>query len=188
MIPELLPSGHLPPGRHPATLPEIEERFVTATDFAASRTRAEIWEGFLSYMTAWDEAEQALGTPVLRAIWLAGSFISSKLDPSDIDVSPIYDKHVMDAHAGRPGIGGVKRLFEQRTRVVDEFKVEPFALPWLSIASTLLPERLPSAERDALTVRGGVDSWWGRMRPPGERVAPVPPTTLADRGFLEVLL
>lgn len=188
MIPELLPNGHLPPGRHPATLSEVEERFVTGADFSDSPTRPEIWEGFLSYMAAWDTAEQTLGSPVLRAIWLAGSFISSKPDPSDIDVSPIYDKRVLDEHAGQPGIGGVKRLFEQRTRVVSEFKVEPFALPWLSIASTLLPERLPPAERDALSVRGGVDSWWGRARPPGARVAPVPPTTLADRGFLEVLL
>ncbi|MBT2516294.1 hypothetical protein J7E29_02500 [Streptomyces sp. ISL-90] len=188
MIPALLPNGHLPPGRHPASLQEIEDRFVSDEGFSSSASRSEIWEGFLSYLSAWDAAERALGATVLRAIWLAGSFISSKHDPSDIDVSPIYDKTVLAAHSGRPGVGGVKRLFEQRSRVVDEFRVEPFALPWLSIASTLLPAQLPAAERDALSVRGGVDSWWGRTRPAGARVAPVPPTTLADRGFLEVLL
>ena len=120
--------------------------------------------------------------------WIAGSFASSTLDPSDIDVSPIYDRDALVGLSGKPGSGRIKELFTHRARVVSTYKVEPFAVPWLPIPSTLLPDRLTPAERDVLSVRGGLDTWWGRVRPPGPRVAPVPPTTLADRGYVEVIL
>lgn len=186
MLPSLLPSGHLPPGRHPATLPEIHSHFVTA--FPLSSTRPDIWDGFLGYLTTWDDAESHAGAEVLRGVWIGGSFTSATLDPSDIDVSPIYEKDTLLALSGKPGSGRMKELIAHRARIVKTYKVEPFAVPWLPIASTLLPDRLPPAERDALAVRGGLDSWWGRTRPPGPRVAPVPPTSLADRGYLEVIL
>ena len=186
VLPVLLPSGHLPPGRHPATLPEIDQHFVAA--FPRSSTRTEIWEGFLSYLTTWDAAEQGAGAEILRGVWIGGSFTSDTLNPSDIDVSPIYDKAALDALSGKMGSGRVKELITHRARVVNAYKVEPFALPWLSIASTLLPDRLPPAQRDALAARGGLDAWWGRTRPSGPRAAPLAPSTLADRGYLEVIL
>jgi len=186
MLPSLLSSGHLPPGRHPATLPEIQHQFVDA--FPLSSTRAEIWEGFLSYLVTWDEAEQLAGAEILRGVWIGGSFASDAVDPSDIDVSPIYDKSRLLSLSGKPGSGRIKELFAHRARIALAYKVEPFAMPWLPIASTLFPDRLALGERDALAARGGLDSWWGRARPAGPRVAPVPPTTLADRGYLEVIL
>jgi hypothetical protein len=186
LLPPLSASGHLPPGRHPASLAELHEHFVEA--LPASTTRPAIWEGFLGYLTAWDEAEQHAGAEVLRGVWIAGSFASSTLDPSDIDVSPIYDRDALVSLSGKPGSGRIKELFTHRARVVSTYKVEPFAVPWLPIPSTLLPDRLTPGERDVLSVRGGLDTWWGRVRPPGPRVAPVPPTTLADRGYVEVIL
>lgn len=153
-----------------------------------STSRPAIWEGFLSYLAAWDDAEELAETEILRGLWIGGSFTTSYLEPSDIDVSPIYDKDALVALSGKPGSGKIKALIAHRESIVATYNVEPFAIPWLPIASTLLPDRLPLAERDALAVRGGLDSWWGRMRPPGERVAPIPPTTLADRGYLEVIV
>ncbi|WP_251440150.1 hypothetical protein [Microbacterium sp. USTB-Y] len=186
MLPRLTKTGHLPPGRHPATLPAIHEQFVEA--FPTSTTRAEIWDGFIEYLRSWDEAEQSAGVEVLRGIWIAGGFTTDAEDPSDIDVSPIYDKGMLDGLNGKPGSGRLKRLFSHRESIARDYRVEPFALPWAPIASTLFATNLPPAERDMLAVRGGLDSWWGRTRPPGERVAPQPPTTLAERGYLEVIL
>lgn len=189
MIPALSTAGHLPPGRHPATIEEIYDRFVGHSDFRGSATRAAIFDGFASYLLAWDDAGRTLSATLLRGLWVAGSFVSAELEPSDIDVSPLYDDDALKASAGVPGIEKAKRLFQHRTRVVSEFRVEPFAVPWHSIPSTLFPEKLEPALRDALAVRGGVDSWWGRVRPDGDRdQAPLAPTTLADRGFLEVFL
>lgn len=185
-IPDLGPDGLLPVGRHAASLPEIHTHFVLP--FTGSRTRSEVWEGFLDYLSSWDEAEHAIGVEVLRGVWIGGSFTSAVVNPSDIDVSPIYEQTAMSDLTGTPGIGDLKRLFAHRERVRDSYKVEPFPVPWLPIASTLYPKRLTPAERDTLAVRGGVDAWWGRARPSGPRTAPVPPTTLADRGYLEVIL
>ncbi|WP_434738105.1 DUF6932 family protein [Microbacterium wangruii] len=186
MLPSLLDTGHLPPGRHPATLSDVHEQFVDA--FPESTTRPGIWDGFLDYLTSWDEAESFAGVEVLRGVWVAGSFISSTIDPSDIDVSPIYDRRVLLQLSGKPGSGRFKELLSHRDRIVSTYKVEPFPVPWLALPSTLLPARLSPADRDTLAVRGGLDTWWGRVRPPGPRVAPVAPTTLADRGYLEVIL
>ena len=189
MIPPLSSAGHLPPGRHPATIDEIRDRFVLHADFRASSTRAAIFEGFASYLLAWDAAGLALSATLLRGLWVAGSFVSAEMEPTDIDVSPLYDGQVLNSSAGMPGIQNVKKLFEHRKRVVREFNVEPFAIPWHSIPSTLFPEKLEPALRDSLAIRGGLDSWWGRVRPNGDREqAPVAPTSLADRGFLEVLM
>jgi hypothetical protein len=188
LIPALGLNGYLAAGRHPASLPEVEADFVNGARFANSVTRRELWEKFLSYLQAWQLAEEDLGAEVLLGVWLAGSFVSDTLDPSDIDVSPIYDDLVLTGAAGQTGVGAVKRLFKHRSAVVRDFSVEPFAVPWRPIPSTLFPETLGSAEQSVLSVRGGVDSWWGRVRPVGARVAPLAPTTLADRGYLEVML
>lgn len=153
-----------------------------------SRTRPKVWDGFLDYLQSWANAEDALGVEVLRGVWIGGSFISAALDPSDIDVSPIYEADTLDSLKGTAGIGEIKRLIKHRERVAKKFSVEPFPVPWVAIASTLFPEHLDEAQKSTLAIRGGIDSWWGRVRPPGPKSAPEKPTTLADRGYLEVIL
>lgn len=187
MIPRFLPNGHLPPGRHPAEIEEIYDRFVAHVDFRRSTSRPQVWVGFLDYLETWRQAQDALGIEVLRGLWIAGSFISAELEPLDIDVSPHYDELLLRGASGRPGVGNLKKLFSQRASVAAAFKVEPFEVPWRAIPSTLFPARLDDSERDLLAIRGGVDSWWGRVRPPGPRSAPLAPTSLADRGYLEVM-
>lgn len=164
----------------------MHEHFVEA--FPRSSTRGAIWDGFIKYLKHWDEAEQSAGVEVLRGIWIAGGFTTDAEDPTDIDVSPIYDKTTLDGLSGKPGSGRFKRLFSHRERIARDYKVEPFAIPWAPIASTLFPASLSPAEQEILAVRGGLDTWWGRVRPLGERQPPIPPTTLADRGYLEVIL
>ncbi|WP_396652334.1 DUF6932 family protein [Microbacterium caowuchunii] len=186
LIPALTASGHLPPGRHPAALDDVRMKFVDA--FPGSTTRSRIWNGFLRYLRAWDDAEHTAGVEVLHGVWIAGSFTTSISDPSDIDVSPIYDKPALLKLQGRPGSGKFRALIEHRARIVDEYMVEPFAVPWVPVESTLLPDRLPPLARDALATRGGLDSWWGRVRPPGAKTAPTLQTRIADRGYLEVVL
>jgi hypothetical protein len=190
VIPEL-EDGHLPPGRYLAALEDVEARFVSHGDFAGSATRAEVWDGFGAYCLEWLKAEEHFGVTLLHALWIGGSFTSGKLDPSDIDVTPHYDHVAVTDLAGQAGAGQVKRLFGHRTAIRERYKVEPFAVPWRRISSTLTPERLDDAfERDALLLRGGLDAWWGRTRPDGwiDDGPPTPPHRYADRGYLEVIL
>jgi hypothetical protein len=78
--------AHLPPGRYRATLDEVYERFVAQTP--ESPTRHVIWEGFMSYLQAWAATEEQLsphldGRSLVRVAWLAGSFVSGKVDPNN---------------------------------------------------------------------------------------------------------
>jgi len=179
-------TGCLPPGRHPATFEGLRRVFVDADEFAGSSTRAAKWEGFLAYVAAWEQVEALLGDRLVLAWWIGGSFVTSAVDVGDIDVSPILDRDRWKAKGGSEGMGKAKALIKHRQRVVDAFGVEPFMLNWSVVSCTLFPEDLSAPEQEMLRDRGGLDAWWQRRRPPGEKAAPGLPTAFAERGYVEV--
>lgn len=186
-IPPLDPvTGHLPPGRYRTTLGHIRHRFVDHPEFSASTTRLAIWDGLLSYLTAWETSQRPLGQQILHNLWIAGSFISDEVDPEDIDVSPVYDEGIVSDLAGTAGMGMVKSLVGHRKKLVEKYKVEPFPVPWRSLETTLRPTTLLEHEQDYLAKRGGLDDWWQRIRPPGPKAAALAPNVTSARGYLEV--
>lgn len=189
-IPGLEAAGMLPPGRFLTTLEEVEDRFVTDSSFGSSLTRETVWNGFLDYIGAWRGAEEKTDAPgrALLGVWLAGSFISSRMDPSDIDCTPILDVAVMEATKGRPGHGYMKTLIGHRDGLRAEFYVDVFPYKWVPVRSSLFPERCSMSDRDSLCTRGGLDAWWQRVRPPGPKRAPEAPPPYPERGYLEVIL
>lgn len=186
MTPPLGPGGHLPTGRHSCSLEEVRDIFVDAPIFQGSTTRSGHFRQLVRYLSAWEAAETAAGGVVLlREVWLAGSFASATLDPDDVDVSPIIDGEVLDSLRGQPGVGRIRRLFEQRDRIVREFGVEPFRIIWRPMVS-LDDTRVTPLQRDYLLTRGRYDDLWQRVRTGPSKG----PLTLADceqrRGYLEV--
>ncbi|MFG2906144.1 DUF6932 family protein [Kitasatospora sp. NPDC048286] len=83
MIPALT-NGLLPPGRHPATMAEIEEIFVSAAPHAKHRKR--IFRAFELYA-------DMLGDILPRGtFWVNGGFCTYKQDPPhDIDLAVLID-------------------------------------------------------------------------------------------------
>ena len=78
-LPPMDPDGRLPAGRHPASLSDLEDRFVHRAPHAAHR--ALIWRGFLLHV---DLIRAAFGPTIA---WVDGGFITHKLDaPRDVDV------------------------------------------------------------------------------------------------------
>jgi hypothetical protein len=65
--------GYLPPGEHPATLDEIEMKYVT------NRRRREIFDGLAHVI------QQLVGHGV-HDIWINGSFVTDRQRPNDVDV------------------------------------------------------------------------------------------------------
>jgi hypothetical protein len=88
-LPDLDADGLLPPGRHVATLVEVEERFITA--FSTSNSRTALWAGYLSHRAALTAL-----VPV-EAQWLDGSFVTAVNDPGDVDVVSIFDSSQFNA-------------------------------------------------------------------------------------------
>jgi hypothetical protein len=79
----------LAPGRHPATVPEVEDALVKA--FPSSQTRAPIFN-------EWNQLRDAMVAIVpLWEHWLDGSYVSKKVDPNDIDLCSHFDGPVFDA-------------------------------------------------------------------------------------------
>jgi hypothetical protein len=144
-IPALTESGWLPPGRHPATLAEVEAAFVVP--FPESRVRRSIYD-------SWNRYRQTLlqvAPGVVVAFWLNGSFISAKPNPSDIDVVVLLDGPAFDA-------------LPQRTRHAAGalLKSESVKLVWAVHSHPLLLYP-PSDPRHSKYVRLHAywDEWWG---------------------------
>ena len=185
VIPALTPDGHLPCGRYPAELEEVEARFVAAPEFEGSVTRREVWQGFLEWLDEWGAIEDQLNGSFLGAVWLAGSFMSSKLDPGDIDVAVLVDRAAVLSVTGRPGVGRLRRMIEHRGRVKARFGVESFPMPWVPVVHPFQRGQLPVDQIDYLRTRGTMDDFWQRLKPAGG--LPRSPALRAERGYLEVV-
>jgi len=143
---------------------EIQNRFVLDDEFGASTTRVRNWAGFTYYLDAWNKAEEQLGVRVLLGVWIAGSFITREPNPSDIDISPIYDANVLPTLAGKPGKGRVSRLLGDRDWLKRHFYVESFPLGWKPTKSSLFPDKLPNTEQQYLLSAGGLTDFWQREK------------------------
>ena len=79
----------LEPGRHPATIPEIEEALVTA--FPSSARRRPLFESWRNVVAAIERV-----TPI-KDHWLDGSFVTKKAEPTDIDCVSFFESATFDA-------------------------------------------------------------------------------------------
>jgi hypothetical protein len=80
---------YLPPGAHPASESEVEASLVVA--FLGSSTRERIFDGWIRHR----QAIAAFLHPDIQ--WVDGSFVSTKLDPGDIDVMTLLNGPHVDS-------------------------------------------------------------------------------------------
>jgi hypothetical protein len=81
--------GYLDPGIYPVTVEEVKVNFVDAVP--ASETRATIFEGFVRHTA---DLRQR---PVAFEQYVDGSFVSSKINPGDIDLVCVADADTLDS-------------------------------------------------------------------------------------------
>lgn len=190
MIPELSSAGLLPPGRYRCSLEELHERFVAHASFQSSNGRSELFDGLVRYLIDWQDTTKATAAegPILRAIWVAGSFTTSTEAPRDIDLSPIVDGVVADRVAGRPGSKMIRKLTQHRASIREEYGVEVFPIRWFPIERPFKSGLdLSGDERAYLSDRGKMDDWWQRCRIDGNDVPSVA-SCETQRGYLEVIV
>lgn len=179
-------TGYLPHGRHRVTEADIRARFVDHADYAASTTRAAVWDDY------------ELGRDLLRskvrvhAIWIGGSFLTTKVDAKDLDAlfivsardyknQDVAGRQVVESFLPKAGPLGTTVRGHGLTRL------DSFLLMW-SPFSPLDPNSSP-AHLEYAVRRGYWDDFWQRDRfnkPDGK-----PPhwkDALPVRGYLEVEL
>lgn len=161
----------LPRGRHTCTLPQVKELFVADRPDAA--WRGQLLDDFVAYL----DVLRGLGLEV-DSVWLDGSFISGKVNPGDIDMSP-----VIDAARSNPDAAALPDLEHRWIVPKDRWKREP--VPGLGRTVRLdvygfvkVPDE--HLARDGyIALRGLWDDWWQRSRVTGQSLV---------KGYVEVVL
>ena len=87
-LPDFDEHGNLPPGYHRASVEDVHERLVEP--FGASPSRQAIFDYWVHHRRALMELA------AVPAQWLAGSFVTSKLDPADMDLVTVLDGESFD--------------------------------------------------------------------------------------------
>jgi len=179
-------TGYLPRGRHRVTEADIRARFVAHPDFATSTTRAVAWEEY-------ELGRELLASKVrIHAVWIGGSFLTSKVDANDVDALFIIsgrdykrlnpaDQAVVNSFVPVPGPMGTHVRAHGLTRL------DSFLLPW-SPASPLSFRTVPEHAEYA-SFRGYWDDFWQRDRhnkPTGQPAVWM--DAIPVRGYLEVEL
>ncbi|MGI8335991.1 DUF6932 family protein [Actinomadura scrupuli] len=186
-------TGFLATGRYRVTADEAFALLVDNSRFANSSTRRELWDGFGRYVNRFFSLEDLypdLVSPgsLIHCLWLGGSYISTKLDPDNIDLTVFVDEDSASALRGQTGAGWLREAFS-RGKVKEEFGLSTIKVGYRRIASVFQPEKLSSEDQTYLRDRGAWDDWWQRCRQQGiEKMAPTVETARPARGYLEVTL
>ena len=183
-----LVGDQLLPGRYLTTEADLHAAFVDAPAFRGSKTRARIWRD-------WEAARALLtGSVLVHSAWISGSFLTTKVDPGDIDVTFVVSG---EDRATRPvGDQQVIESFIQRVRsplgagagVVPAhgLKVDSYIIDWSPHQPTGTGKLTPSHQRYAVE-RGYWDDWWSRKRLSPKGSVPVRGDAIPQRGYVEVI-
>lgn len=165
-----------PPGRYPMTWDEVEHTLVRGEPFRDSSTRLGLWTELQAHRTA---VECLFGG--VRRIWLAGSFVSGKLDPSDVDLAYLIDADVFGAITEPDDIADLANLADREWCVKHGMRVDAYIL---SLPATVdfkdlgLVGAMAAGDTEVFQLLGLYDEIWQRCRTgAGQR-----------RGYVEVSL
>ncbi|MCX4486095.1 hypothetical protein OG890_19410 [Streptomyces anulatus] len=193
MVPEWGEGGFLPPGRYRIDPDEAEHLLVADGRFQASATRAQLWSGLDTYLSRFFDLEErhqgALdGSQLIHALWLGGSYVSSKINPQNIDLTVLIDERAASAIRGLEGTRWLSSAFNRKARLA-EFGVSPLRIGYRPVVSVFRAELLAPEDQAYLRERGAWDDWWQRCRLDGvDKSEPTLETAAPQRGYLEVTL
>ncbi|MFJ5103807.1 DUF6932 family protein [Streptomyces sp. NPDC088554] len=194
MLPSFAANGFLPLGRYSVSVQEARAALVDAPEFRDSDTRPGLWDGLHDYLDHFFVLEDAHagilnGVALVHRVWLGGSFVSTKRDPRNIDVTLLIDNRAEHAVRGKPGSKWLTTAFKSRDRMKEKFGVSPVRVGYRPVSHVFRPELMSSEERSYFTERGVWDDWWQRCRLPDRADrSPSEESAAPARGYLEVRL
>lgn len=150
--------------------------------FVVSDTRQEIFSDFQA-------AHAMLSSLVtVEAVWIGGSFVTSSLNPDDIDC--LF--HVnSDSFQALPSNGQRNRVmeFNKKGKLREKLglRIEPFVLVRELFANPWSKGGVSEEAAPSLALRGAWDDWWQRARSdPDKNAAPDLVDAGPTKGYLEV--
>ncbi|MEU9483081.1 hypothetical protein AB0D83_05370 [Streptomyces decoyicus] len=193
MVPEWGEDGFLSPGRYRLEPEGAERLLVTDERFRGSETRQQLWNGLETYLSRFFDLEEqhrdVVGDQELvHAVWLGGSYVSTKLNPHNIDLTVLIDERTVASMKGRAGTRWLTSAFNREARLA-ELGVSPLRVGYRPVVSVFRAELLEPDDQAYLRERGAWDDWWQRCRPNGvDKTEPTIDTVAPRRGYLEVTL
>lgn len=172
-IPGLTSEGDLPRGRFCASVDDVHQRFVTDGVYAGSTTREQVWSDFMDLV----DLIRRLRVRV-PAAFLGGSFVTSKMDPSDVDAALIFDASRITSP---PTFAQVNKVVTE-AKVVNGLQVDAFLIPWHPDGT------LDGGRPDYLRERGKWDDFWQRKVAKADRYPPQRSHSMPVRGYVEVII
>lgn len=194
VIPEFGTDGYLPCGRYQVDMDTAYRLLVGADRFKSSAKRPGLWRNLTIYLLVFDDLEREYadilgGRSIIHHLWIGGSFVSTKDEPDDIDLTVFTDAEAIDALKNKPGSGWIKDAF-QRDKIQARYGLDPHQVNYVAVPRVFRPNDMSLRERDYFRDRGRFDDWWQRTHPPGmmDKQAPTVDSCVPTRGYLEVTL
>jgi hypothetical protein len=157
-----------------------------ADEFSDSLNRSLLWEQWTTHVLL---LEALMGRE--PRTWMAGSFVSSKIDPSDVDVFYGFDAGAFDALEG-DDLVYLEQLCTRELCIKHfDLKVDAYftRLPDRLPIDDLRPQRLSARNLQAFQSLGLYDEIWQRPRHGvSDGSADAAAQDLVRRGYLEVQL
>ncbi|WP_125802734.1 hypothetical protein [Actinoplanes sp. ATCC 53533] len=177
-MPEFDPTtGFLPPGRYSASLDDLYARLVRST---GSIARQEIWR-------EWDDHRTIVGALAgeITRMWVGGSFVSSKVEPSDVDVTYLLRAEAFD-RLDAETLADLDDLTLRGWCVKRGMRVDAYLvrLPENRPVSQMITSMLTQADAASFRDVGIYDEFWQRVKPTAANGIP----GALRRGYVEVLL
>ncbi|MFD9433951.1 DUF6932 family protein [Streptomyces sp. NPDC060002] len=194
MLPSFAANGFLPLGRYSISFDEAEAVLVSAPEFRDSATRQRLWAGLHGYLDRFFALEDMYqdildGLTLVHRLWLGGSFVSTKPDPGNIDVTLLIDTRAEHAVRGKPGSKWLTKAFQCRDNMKEEFGISPVRVGYRPVSHVFRSGLMTPEERTYFMERGVWDDWWQRCRLPDQADgSPSEQSAAAARGYLEVRL
>ncbi|MFD4348585.1 DUF6932 family protein [Streptomyces coelicoflavus] len=171
-----------PPGRFPLTWDEVESELVKAECFTNSSTRGRLLGELRTH-----HALVELTTGAVGRLWLAGSFVSGKVDPEDIDVTYLIPSGAYaQAMADADTVDDLDNLGTKDWCTRHNMRVDAYVLclpETEDFRSLGVTGAMASGDHKVFENLGVYDEVWQRCRS-GQNGIPEG----ARRGYVEVLL
>ena len=165
------------PGRYRWTLDDIAAKYLPETQYGQTR-RQVIWELF---KVATETLRQ---TVPVAAVWIGGSFLSTKAEPSDVDAIYIVRGKAYEALHDEQDRQLVSLFSGGEQLKARGLLVDSYVFHWTPRASN---GPRTDSERQELTARGYWDDWLQRHKL-DRSTAATDEDALPVRGYVEVIL
>lgn len=173
MIPAFTDQDRLPIGRFQCDFADAQTALLDEPRFLASQTRGTLWIELSAAVTKFRDIRCKI-----PSIFLSGSFVTGKIDPTDVDAVFLVDFSTIHSPATIDSLWKLVKMLNTRT------KVQAFVIPWWPTEDA----QVDPIALEYYQTRGKWDDFWQRDVAKPDRNPFLRHHAFPERGYLEVVI